>query len=438
MLKRVRRVLRDVGSNTSGNAALLAAIGMPVLIGSAGLAVDFSQWYTWKRELQLATDQAAVAAAWARTDTLTQSLYQVRGTQDYNANLALTKNFASAPTFALADYSNGTANSVVVTATATKLLPFSSIITGRAVTVFALSQASFAQGQAYASCLTALQKTGTGFAIGGNATVDAKCGLAALSCDPDALTIDGSATVTTNSIAVCGTADVPASLDSVTSENVSGLSDPFASLTPPTNSQTGVSQCAGKGSNKACVYSAGTYSGGITVNSTSTFSPGVYVIDGGTLDLTANYTVTGTGVMFVLKNGATLKLGGSGNGNTLNLSGILASTLTASPYNYSQTDANALEGMLIFEDRNNNPSTNHIINGNSDTTVTNSSGGIKGTIYLPSGTAQINGTANIYSKCLQIAANKITVLGNATLNTQCGLDDTSSVGNSAASVRLVA
>lgn len=427
----IKRLTKGLVRDTSGNMAILAAIGMPVLIGSAGLAVDMTQWYAWKRELQLATDQAAISAAWARTDSLTQDLYTTRGTQDYNANLAVTKNFASAPTFALANYANGTANSVVVRATATKSLPFSSIFTGQGITIYATSQASFAPGKPYTACLEALQKNGTGFSIGGNATVNAKCGLAALSCDADALTIDGSASVTTDSIAVCGTADVPSSLDSVTSEHVTGLTDPYASLTPPTDSRTGTTTCTGNGSKKVCAYTPGTYSGGITVKATSSFAPGVYVIDGGTLDLTANYTVTGTGVMFVLKNGATIKFGGSGNNNTVSLTPILSSTLTSSPYNYSQSAADALAGMLVFEDRNNNPSQNHIINGNSTSLI-------QGTIYLPAGTAQVNGTADIDSSCLQIAANKITVLGNAYLDTRCTTAQTQSVGNSSATVKLVA
>ena len=140
---------------TSGNAVMLVAVGMPALIGAAGLAVDFSQWYLWKRELQLATDQAAIAAAGARTNSHTEDTYQQRGTQDYHANLAITSDFASEPTFRLADYSNGNDNSVVVTATATKTLPFSSFITGQGVTIGAHSQASFAAGGNYSACLIA-------------------------------------------------------------------------------------------------------------------------------------------------------------------------------------------------------------------------------------------------------------------------------------------
>ncbi|WP_374529658.1 TadE/TadG family type IV pilus assembly protein [Novosphingobium sp.] len=46
MLKTIRRSLKRLTRNTSGNATLIVAMGFPALIGAAGAAVDFSQWYT--------------------------------------------------------------------------------------------------------------------------------------------------------------------------------------------------------------------------------------------------------------------------------------------------------------------------------------------------------------------------------------------------------
>ncbi|MGZ3196220.1 MAG: pilus assembly protein TadG-related protein [Croceibacterium sp.] len=409
---------------------MLVAVGMPALIGAAGLAVDFSQWYLWKRELQLATDQAAIAAAWARTNSHTEDTYQQRGTQDYHANLAITSGFASEPTFRLADYSNGNDNSVVVTATATKTLPFSSFITGQGVTIGAHSQASFAAGGNYSACLIATGGSGTTLSIGGNASVTAHCGMAALSCSDDAIVIDGSATVVTDAIATCGTASVPSSLNGVVSDNLGQgvLSDAFHDLTPPTNDTPRTYSCSGHGQNAQASPLAGTYHG-FTVSCKTTLGSGIYVIDGGTLDLIGNYAVTGTNVMFVLKNGATLKLGGSGNGNVLTLTPMQAADFTA--LGYSSTLASRYANMLIFEDRNSNPTSSHIINGNSNSLI-------QGTIYLPSSNARVNGTANINSSCLQLTAQTITVLGNATIETRCPSSLTNSAGHAAATVRLVA
>lgn len=427
MLETIRRQIRRLSGSNSGNATLLLATGLPALIGTAGAAIDFSQWYAWKQELQMATDQAALAAAWSLSQDGSEDTYETRGRQNYRSNLALTADFATDPEFELADYANGNLNSIAVSASATRSLPFSSFIMSRAVTVSAYSQASFEAGTNYAACLIAVGDNGTTFQVGGNANVTARCGLAALSCSDDAIVIDGSASVVTDSIATCGTASVPSSNESVLTEKVQGLEDTFADLSPPTNTTARTYKCNGNGNKSVATPLAGTYSD-FVVSCKTTMSKGIYVIDGGTLDLTGNFSVTGTNVMFVLKNGATLKLGGSGNGNILTLTPMQASDFTA--LGYSSNLANRYANMLIFEDRASEPTEDHIINGNSNSLF-------EGTIYLPKGTARINGTASIDSSCLQISAYRINVLGNAALDTRCPTSSTNSAGTSAASVKLV-
>lgn len=427
MLGSIRRQMHRLRGDRSGNATLLLAAGLPALIGTAGAAIDFSQWYAWKQELQMATDQAALAAAWSLSEDAPASTYELRGEQNFRANLALTRDFATDPEFELADYGNGNGNSIAVTASATRSLPFSSFLMNRAVTVSAYSQASFSAGQNFNACLIAVGDDGTTFSVGGNANVVAQCGLAALSCSDDAIVIDGSANVTTDSIATCGTASVPSANESVLTEKVQGLEDTFADLTPPTNTTARSYKCNGNGNKALATPLPGTYSS-FVVSCKTTLSKGIYVINGGTLDLTGNYAVTGTNVMFVLKNGATLKLGGSGAGNVLTLTPMQASDFTA--LGYPASLANRYANMLIFEDRASNPTQDHIINGNSSSLF-------EGTIYLPKGTARINGTASIDSSCLQISAWKISVLGNAALDTRCPTAQTNSAGSSAASVKLV-
>ena len=430
MLSNLRRKMADLKTDTSGNAMLLLAIGIPMLIGAAGAAVDMTQWYTWKRELQQATDQGAMAAAWALSNTSMKDRYTTRGQQDYQNNLALTKDYATAATFRLASYSNGSNNSVVATASMTRTLPFSSFLTSRSVTVRSSSQAAFSAGADYNACLISIGDTGTTFQVGGSANVQARCGLAALSCSTDAIIIDGSATVVTDSIATCGTASVPTANQSVVTQTQPGqLQDEFSDLTPPDNPTARTYNCSGSGQNKQASPLPGTYTGGLSVSCRTTLAAGIYVISGGNLDLTGNYTVTGTNVMFVLKNGATLKLGGSGNNNTLSLTPMQASDFIS--LGYGATLASRYANMLIFEDRNNNPPGDHIINGNSTSLF-------QGTIYLPDGTARLNGTSSISSTCLQISANKIDIRGNAYLDTRCSSAQTNGAGSATARVSLVA
>lgn len=433
MFQRLFSLAKSLTAHKSGNVLMTIALGMPALVGAAGFAVDTAQWYMWKRELQHSVDQAALGGAWAIAKTNNFDTYELRALQEFNANQAITIAFATEPTVRLADYAGGTLNSVLVSASATKRLPFSSLLTNSSTTVLVTAQASFAEGADYSACLISLAKTGTGTDIGGNADVRARCGLAALSCDDDALVIDGSAEVLTDSIVACGKVDVPAENDDVVTEGVDTLEDLYKDLDPPDNSTPQEYECkkfgSGKDKSTLAALQPGTYAGGLVVKCATTLSPGIYVIDGGTLDLAANHSVSGNGVMFVLKNGAKMKMGGEGNDNSINLSPMLAADFIGTPY---ADDADRYEGMLVFEDRNNNPDNpGHVFNGNSNSLI-------EGMMYLPSGEITINGTANVSSQCLMISAHRIHIKGGAFLETLCPLDDSTSVGSALAQVRLVA
>jgi Flp pilus assembly protein TadG len=60
--------LVSLGSDRSGNVAIVAALAMPVLIGATGLGVEASYWYVIQRSMQNAADSAAVAAATVGND----------------------------------------------------------------------------------------------------------------------------------------------------------------------------------------------------------------------------------------------------------------------------------------------------------------------------------------------------------------------------------
>ena len=125
-MRKLRKLLKNLKRTTCGNAALVVGLGMPALVGTAGLAVDVSQWFLWKNEMQFAVDQAALAGAWARTDSSTSSTYSARATQEYEANVQIVKNFDTTPDVTLVSIGTGTNNAVQVTASASKSLPFSS------------------------------------------------------------------------------------------------------------------------------------------------------------------------------------------------------------------------------------------------------------------------------------------------------------------------
>lgn len=531
MLGSIRRIIRRLKRNTSGNATLLVAMGMPVLIGSAGIAVDTAQWYMWKRELQYAVDQAALAGAWARANTTTQSSYTTRAQQEFTSNLSTLTTIASTPQVALANWNNGTNNSVVVTASAAKPLPFSSFLTGKTVTVTAFAQASFTAGIGYTACLIATSANDSGaITIGGSTVMTAQCGLAALSTSASSIVVNGNPTLDPGWVVSQGGIDswISQYTDAEIHEYMTGLTDPFASYTTPTPSpnpaqtytcvpgattttadksyytetwnytysgtqqnsmslvsstklstsgtstqsnvtvpngttagtatststMTGSTTTNNNGKNKTysrtdTVYityttysnvvattaptqanlSQGTYSD-LQVSCTTVFNPGVYVIDGGRLKITGQYQVTGAGVLFILKNKATIEIQG---GSSISLTAASSSQLQ-NIGGFSAEQASKFAGMLVYEDRASAGTTNqNKLNGNSLTVL-------NGKIYLPKSDVTFSGTAQVTSQCLLITAKLITLAGTTNMTNFCppGMQETDTVGSSVPKVRLVA
>lgn len=332
MLSTIRRKLAGLKGNTSGNATLLVALGMPVLIGGSGLAVDTAQWYTWKRELQFAVDQAALAGAWARSNDTSESIYITRARQEFTANVAVTSGISTTPSVTLSDYNNGHLNSVVVSASASKPLPFSSMLTGNATTVSVFAQASFTDGNDYTACLIGLGTSGTDITFGGNSTLGGRCGLAALSTSANSIRINGNPTLDPGWVVSAGGIDswLSQHTDAEIHEYMSGLTDPFASLTTPApspnpaNTYTCVTgSTATRGDTRSKADTAYTYWTG-SANSGNAATSATYTGTGSHTDTTGTYsawsvnlalangTVNGT----VTTPGSPVWTKMSGNGNS--------------------------------------------------------------------------------------------------------------------------
>ncbi|PLK25842.1 pilus assembly protein TadG-related protein [Novosphingobium sp. TH158] len=515
MFDRLRSVLRRLQQSSSGNASLLVAISMPALIGGGGLAVDTAQWYLWKRELQFAADQAALAGAWARTSTTTLSTYQTRAVQEYNANIQTVGDFDSAPVVSLGNYRGGLNNAVQVTASATKHLPFSSFLTGNATTVRVSARAAASGGTSYSGCMVALHPSMEGaFTLGGSASGSATCGVVAISTHPTAAMVkNGESTAQLGMLVAGGGIDSDFSSNGTMHPNISGLADPYGTIAEPnpatspsrtyscpTGSGGGTSTTAtkqettvttyqyhsGVNSNNALEYAQsgtnfaswssptagsttvgtaipnttvpngttagsisstsytyvrrvqtsprvheirkqvitttysnvvatttppsdsiarplpGTY-GTIEIQCDTQFQPGIYIVD--SIDFGQNKTVTGTDVLFVIKNANGMHINSQ---SILNLSGITKDTLI-NTYGYTNSVAEQLATMVFYD----KDSTEQIkINGTSDITL-------NGIIYAPKREIWFNGTTAVTGVCLMVVANNLTVTGTTDFNNFC-------------------
>ena len=148
----------------------------------------------------------------------------------------------------------------------------------------------------------------------------------------------------------------------------------------------------------------GTYTD-INIACQTIFQPGIYVING-TIDFSANKTVSGTDVLFVMTTAN--KIANINSNTNLALSGITTNTLMTT-YGYSATNAAKLATMLFFDQL----STDQIkFNGNSTTNF-------NGTIYMPKRTMWFNGTSAVSGACMKLVADKIQLDGTTNLSSFC-------------------
>lgn len=407
---------------------LLVALSMTGLVGAAGLAVDVAQWFLWKRELQFAADQAAMSGAYSLSKN-PDGAWRERALLELSSNEQIV-DFKSTPTVRLANFGDNENNSVLVHVTASRALSFSRMFMSKPVTISVRAQATFAMPSRYTACLVATNETDTATVIlAGSSELSLSCGIAALSDADDAITVNGNPTVDAGYFVTAGTVDdwIADNTDDEIFENVDGLRDPFKDLVPPNNPAPRTDDCttSGKGPNtvKSASLLPGTYAS-IESKCNTVLASGIYVIDGGTLKINAQYSFVGTGVMFVLKNGASIQINGGAN---ISLSAPTISQLAA----MGIVDER-LAGMLVFEDPD-SEGDESTINGNSATVL-------NGKFYLPRSRVEMSGTATVTTQCLMIVADKIKLTGNGTLGSFCppNQEITDSVGGASGRVYLVA
>ena len=131
------QLFKKLRADVNGNILLLAGASLPLLVGSAGLALDTIQWALWKRQLQRAADSAAQAGVFAKMagksvgscSTITGATYNNPVAYDISKNTDLSGfvpncTVSSAPTTGAY---TGDSNAVQVRLTAQRALPFSSL-----------------------------------------------------------------------------------------------------------------------------------------------------------------------------------------------------------------------------------------------------------------------------------------------------------------------
>jgi Putative Flp pilus-assembly TadE/G-like len=375
------RSLRD----ESGQALVVVALGLTSLLGFIGLAVDVGSLMHNKRELQVAADAAAIAAAMSRNAT---------GYAAAGQNASAANGFANGGT-------------VTVTINPTPISGeylgqpgyYEAIIQKTEPTIFmglfghgsvpvgarAVAVAQSSNG-ANTGCVYTLGATGQDFSITGNSNVQApQCGINVDSSSNNAMSLTGNVTLDAASIGIVGGLSKTGNVSLTPSSPTTGTipySDPLSYL--PGYSCT-ASSCtpSGGGSNIPCqaarsitgnqtvTLSPGCYDGlSFGGNSNATLSPGTYIINGSAgLSFSGNNNVSGTGVTIYIANGSLSMVGNT----VLDLSAPTSGTYAGVLFDQSPSDTSAaslvgnsgsdIEGVMYF------PTASFTLTGNSGTSI---------------------------------------------------------------------
>jgi Flp pilus assembly protein TadG len=376
------------GGNNAGNVAAAFALAMIPLAAAAGAAVDYSRASAARASLQSAADAAALRAAAARVSTDQQRLEVVRsffpnatptdpGTQPFGERTASA---------------SVAGRSVTVTAATrikTGVLGVAGIpaidITARATAV------RINQGPPV--CVLALNPTAPGaVTFTGSASFVAEgCAVHSNSTSASALTVQGSASARAAALCAVGGASVSGSVTPAPETGCDRLDDPFRNLAQAVTSGCDQTNAEVKPGTSATL-SPGLYCNGLDIKGAATLRPGLYIVKDGPLTVSAQASLTGSGV--------TLYLTGRQAGFTINGGGAVE--LSAMP-------DGAYSGLLIVQDRQANPGAGNTLNGNSDTKLT-------GAIYTPTQTLTVSGSGSFgqASAFMPLIADQIKFAGSST------------------------
>jgi hypothetical protein len=399
----LRKLIDRFRRDDRGNVLVMAGVSAFTLVGGAGLATDGTQWFLWKRQIQMAADAGALGAAYTLGQGSTAVTTPATREIQRNSNGVYTIEYIGTPPRSGAFA--GDTNAAEVVLTTQQRLPFSSLFVKAAPLVRARAVAT--KVIKADNCVISLASTGVGVRVSGSANVTLGCGVAANSNGGQAIHLSGSGRLIATSLSTVGQIDlkntsVPAGTDLF--PNYVAQTDPFGpqgrNLQVPTSPSGCTETNYGNSPGQTRNVSPGRYCGGMDLKGNTSFAPGVYIIDGGTLNFASQSVSTGQGgVTFILTNGATLQAQGGSSAT------FRAPTATENP---------TWNGILFFQDPAAGSLSNQINGGGSMDFF--------GAVYMPRGHITYSGSSATTAQCIVLIANSVDFSGNTNMTNNCPRD----------------
>ena len=404
MLKAFKRLW----NSERGNALIIAAAALPMIMGAVGLASDTIQWALWKRELQRAADSAAIAGVYA---VVQDNSVDSAVTRDLNQNndigdITIDTDIQHAPT---SGGYTADANAVRVELAAQRSLGFSQMFLSTAPIIHATATATIVPTGDY--CVVSLESTAaTGISVGGTADVDLGCGMITNSTSMDAAVAFGNSSVDASPIAAVGGIDASDNWASDVQLLPFTLAqaDPFADVeaNAPATCVPGGSLTVNPGQtvDLSAMTTSPCYTS-LTVKGTLTLPNLPVYISGGNVQVNSGAHLTGASTTLVMTNISTASDATIG---TVDLNGGATISLTA-------PDTGNFAGIGIYQDRraiDPGGASQNKINGNS-------SSKFQGAMYFPKQQVTFNGTAGINTTCMQLVVRRVVFTGTAGITNNC-------------------
>jgi hypothetical protein len=438
----MRNFLTKLWHDKRGNSLMIAAAALPLLIGSAGLATDTIQWALWKRQLQRAADSAAIAGVYDRvanasatTNTSTAVSHDLTLDNELYTKIPQSTGY---PKITFPANSGSNQNQVKVELAIQRPLSFSSMFMSHPplIKTAAIAASVGATGD---FCVLSLQNNSkTGIQATGSAGITMDCGMMTNSTSINAAAGQGSSIITATNLAAAGAIQQSSNWRVTSYQPYSpALADPYANLSPST-ADGDFDKCSASppaltvnNTNDALVVTGGACYSSISINSnrTLTLKDGIYVVNGGNLDIQGTLNLTNATILLTNKSSGNQPIGSI----NMNSSGKMNATAPIT---------GKWAGMAIYQDRratDSSPTGN--ISSSSPNKINGSSGyTIRGVIYFPNQQVTYDGNGTGGAVCTQFVIKRIYWSGNSGVNNftkNCGMYGIGGI-TSGQRVRLVA
>jgi hypothetical protein len=390
------RLLRD----QRGNVLAMTAVALPLIIASAGLAVDTAQWVFAKRSLQAAADSAAIAGVYGliqNGDMETAVDRSLAARRDLDP-----KRSASAEQSPQGHTDDPFAVRVRLAAPAG--LVFSSLFLRSAPTIAAEAIATVVENGEY--CAFAIgSDSETGLRIEPASSVEMECGIATNSSSSEAIKADGSALLLAERISAFGGIAAEGLKSRARSYGLR-QKDPLADTEPPLVPDTGcpnVTVNAGPGGR--VTIEPGCY-GNMVLDGPVHLLDGEYILNRGSLLVGSTAEVTCKAcTIFLTSDSAATDPGSIGKVQFHHHAKVQLSAPTQGPNS----------GILIYQDRHasgDKDRGDNIIAGSSFSKL-------EGLIYFPSETLRVDAQMAPDIQCARFIGRRLVFEGRVLIAKSC-------------------